>query len=370
MVFSLGPEAFANFGLAVAALKSEHSRDLRAALLEELAGQNRRHVTIALTAALSKEPDGADAEALWAVASATNVHLAARYFAAAALAKLGQKRVVPLIHDLIRQAVAAGHSGAWPGNDLARVFSGLAGGRKQRMLQPEYSLLDDGMRSSSTLIPVVDREYYDLGLALRRLGDTSMESELVQSLSLTPGKFNQFAFLLLARIAGPRALHHAKVWMEANGFDKPDAMAWPAAMLLDTDLPLERLLPHMMAPETIDSLLLRRLLGRDDPRIAHILVQAYDKLNDRDSRFRTNILDDLCRIGDPRGLALASDDLLRFADLVKYLPDAHGVDYPSGHFTYNRIEETTRALAWYRQNAGGLVWDSEAGEFRLASASP
>ena len=83
-----------------------------------------------------------------------------------------------------------------------------------------------------------------------------------------------------------------------------------------------------------------------------------------------NIVDALCRCGDLRGIAPAAENPLLLASVVRYLPDAPGVDFPPGHFDYNRIEDAMGVQAWYKQHSNELRWDAETSRFRLSNAGP
>ncbi|MCH8887757.1 MAG: hypothetical protein IIC13_14325 [SAR324 cluster bacterium] len=104
---------------------------------------------------------------------------------------------------------------------------------------------------------------------------------------------------------------------------------------------------------------------------ADATVDAYHRLPKRSGDHTPiQMIQYLCEFGDLRGIALAAEDPLLLASVVRYLPDAPAVDFPAGHFDYNRVEDALRVQAWYQQHAGDLRWDPASSQFRMTGHAP
>jgi HEAT repeat protein len=360
----VSPSIVTDFGAMVARLKGANRDEIRKVLLDELSGKNRERVTVSLTTAFCVEPETVDAELLWTIATSSAAHEKARVLAAVALSKLGEPRVIPVLHELIRLFIAPteegqSHSGYPPG------FSILLSPSLQRHLHDRStSLLDYDVRELRST-PTLRHHHVDMGLALRRLGDETLVPELVDALSDARRGFNLLAYHLLGGMVGVRAHAYAREWMQSNQSESPQLRAVLASALLDLEVPAHRVIPLLI--EDDDTLLTAtHLFSTDDgAAAADALLEAYQRSSHRRSYARLRVLEALCRFGDPRGIALAVEDPLLIASLVHYLPDAPGVEFEPGRFEYNRIEDAMQVQAWYKQHASRLRWDPEASQFRL-----
>jgi hypothetical protein len=355
------------FGLSVAKLKPSRGEEIRALLAEEISGQKRDCVIDLLTTALCVEPDPADVEPLWTVASTADMREPTRVLAAVALARLGERRVVPVLHEWVRKYTAPGPGGAPAPGFPGGVFTVLSSSMQRWMNRRWESLLDSTVTGPPMSSPKFEPDQADIGLALRRLGDETLVPELVQSLGTSRGDFNMTAYRFLAGITGVRAYDQARNWMEAHDCVSRQTTAALIGVLQGLGVSESELLPLIAAGEGSSRRTVFTLTTCDSPAAADAVVAAYRDLSGYAKMNKVEMVESLCRSGDPRGLALAAEDPLLFASVVKYVPEADPVDFPAGHFEYNRIEEAMRVQAWYRQHADALKWDADSGTFRLAA---
>ncbi len=358
-----------SFGAVLSRLKTSHRDDIHALLLEELQGENRRHVVVSLTTALCIDPEVADSEVFRAVATSPHSHDKARILAAVALSKLGDRGVIPVLHELIRSFIAPNPEPTIPrfkAIHWSAIFSSSSGWRIEGS---RPSLLENRPPLQFSLT-WFERHHVDIGLALRRLGDETLVDELVEAFSGVRGDFSWSAYRVLTGIIGLRAHDYARQWMESHEIESPHFLPELALALVDLDVPFKEVIPLLFEDDGMLSAGLRVLIASDTKEAANALEKAFHDLLGYGHCEKLRILDALCRLGDARGIALAAKNPLLLASVVRFLPDAIGVDFPAGQFDYNRIEEAMRVQAWYEQHAGDLRWDAELSQFRLANRAP
>ena len=354
-----------NFGAQVASLKTSHREDIHSLLLKELSDENRERIVVSLTTALCIEPEAADSEVLWSIATAPHAHEKARILAVVALSKLGDRRAIPLLHEIIRSFIAPD-----PERKIRTPFPPGSWSLPIRRTQSRrLSLLDYSLGRPSFYQPVLELHHVDLGLALRRLGDETLVTELVEALSDLRGEFSMLAYRFLGGIVGLRAYDHARQWIESQDIDSSKILPMLAASLLNYDVPPEEILPLLVKDEVQVRYNIQHFMSAKVTLTTDALVDAFHRPPKRSST-RIQIIRHICDFGDVRGIALAAKNPLFMASVVRYLPDAPGVDFPSGHFECNRIEEAMRVQVWYEQHADDLRWNPESSLFRLASHAP
>ncbi len=359
-----GPQIVTTFGLALSKLKTSHRDEIHVLLRRELSGENRERFVVSLTTSLCMHPESADSDILWTVAMAPKAHEKARVLAAVALSKLGEQRVIPVLHKLVRSFVAPDPERRIHDSYPPPFTSMLTSSMKSLMRSRRPSLLDFDFRRHLSKLRL-EHHHVDMGLALRRLDDEILVDELVEALSDVRGDFSMLAYRFLGGIVGIRVYDYVREWIEAQEVESPEFLHGLAIALLDLDVPFEQVLPLIVEDDEILQANLHVLVACDEKEAANVLEEAYHDLSGRRKRYKPQILDALCRFGDSRGIALAAEDPLLMASVVRYLPDAPGVDFPAGHFDYNRIEEAMRVQSWYQQHAGDLLWDVETSQFRL-----
>lgn len=364
-----GPRIVTNFGAAISRLKTSHRDDIHARLRKELQGENRERVVVSLTTALCIDPEAADFEVFRTVATTPQAHEKARILAAIALSKLGDRGIIPVLHELVRSFIAPNPERKAPRFYPFNWSDMLTASRQWPLHSQRPSPLDYRIRGQFPL-PGLEFHHVDLGLALRRLGDETLVDELVEALSGIRGDFGWLAYRFLAGIVGLRAHDYALQWKESQEIESPHFLSESARALAGLDVPFRELLPFLVDADGMSVAGLGVLIAGDSKEAADALEKAYRDLAGYRHRYKLQILDALCRLGDARGIALAAKNPLLLASVVRYLPDAHGVDFPAGHFDYNRIEEAIRVQAWYERNAGDLRWDPESSQFRLANRAP
>lgn len=365
-----GPRTVTAFGVAVSKVRTKHRDDIQVLMREELQGENRERVVVCLTTALCMDPEAADSEVLWGIATAPHADEGARILAGVALSKLGERRVIPLLHKLIRSFIAPDPERRIRGHIQPGLSSVLTKSQQWHLRQRRPSLLDFDL-PRPLYQPMLELHHIDLGLALRRLGDESLVDELVAALADARGDFNTTAYQMLIGVIELRAYQHAREWFQTQDLDNPQFLSVLASLLLAYDVPPE----DVLALIVVDDFQLRYnthyFISAQITQATDAIIDAYDRLPKRSGDHTPiQMIQDLCEFGDLRGIALAAKDPLLLASVVRYLPDAPGVDFPAGHFDYNRIEEAMRVHAWYEQHAGDLRWDSESSQFRLASHAP
>lgn len=364
----VSPTIVTTFGAMVAHLKTSHRDGIHVLLRRELSGENREHVVVSLTTALAMNPELADSDALWAVATTSHTHEQARILAAIALSKLDERRILPVLQELVRSFIAPERTarGRYPPGWLSAISPSM----KSRMRNRRPSLLAFDFRRQ-VYLSTLEHHHLDLGLALRRLGDETLVDELVEALSDVRGDFSMSAYRFLGGIIGFRAYGYGREWIESQGFENPQFPAVLASMLLDLDVPPEDILALIVADDFQLRYKMHLFVSAQVTGAADAIFDAYHRLPKRSGDYAPiQMIEALCEFGDLRGIALAAKNPWLLASAVRYLPDAPGVDFPAGHFDYNRIEEAMAVQAWYEQHAGDLRWNPESSQFRLASHAP
>ena len=102
------------------------------------------------------------------------------FLAAIAISKLGERRVIHELHELIRSFIAPNSERTING-PFPPGFSSLLTETTQWHLRHRRrsSLLDYRFRRTAFYLPKLQHNHVDLGLALRRMGDETLVDELV-----------------------------------------------------------------------------------------------------------------------------------------------------------------------------------------------
>jgi len=342
--------------------KSVYHDAMREALHKELEGAHRYWIVETLTVALSRNPDAADADMLWEVVAHAESGEDVRVLALVALSKLGDPRALPVLRDTVRTAlrksVETGESGlpyfgVWPHSEpKPRVFAS--------------PLLD--RRSPLDWVWLrLEEHHVDPAMALARYGDESLVDNALDSLVTVRGALNQYAYVVLNRLVGAKSLELARARLAPSDADllfelenvavatDPEANLAQALLLLDrSDLTFYAVRNVLVA---------KRYAPAGDQLVALYQRRAAEP----EYAWRNSqIIDVLCQIGDPRGLALVSDDIELFADTACYLPGGPAVWPAKGSFKYNRVEQAQALRSWYRAHADELEFDRDRGVFVLA----
>ncbi len=323
-------------------------------LEQELTQPSHKRIAAALTTALAVKPRPADADLLHRVASLPETDRLARILASVALARLEDRRAMPILQSLVREKLKAGRAPMDFNWMILDEVDPALPHRERLAIRP--ALLQTKLQP----------EQVDIAAALASLDDTSLVPEAVAGLLDDRRDFNSEAYRILTGLVGEKAyaiayervrevdpeqlpvLCGTAIW-QGKGFPRSEAMN---LLHQKNECPL---------PKRLQMIVRLRLTEASE-----YLVETYQQLS-REWRMSEGrpILDALCALGDSRGVELASSDPLLFLTRLDYLPDAPVKDVPTSRFKYTRVENGLALQQWCEQNRQNLVWDRERHGFRL-----
>lgn len=342
--------------------KSVFHDAMRGALHEELEGEHRYWIVETLTVALSLNPDAVDADVLWEVVRQEASREDVRVLALVALSKLSDPRALPVLRDTVRKALKKSVESGEAGLPYFNV-------RPHNEPKPRVyaSPLLDRRWPLGWVWPRFEEHQVDPAMALARYGDETLVDDALDSLVTVRGEFNQYAYAVLNRLVGANSLELARARLASSD---PDLLFVLDHYAVITDLEPDpahalRLLERsdLSFYAVRDLLAAKRYAPAGDQLVALLKRGSAEP---KDAWRNSQIVDVLCQIGDPRGLALAADDIELFADAAYYLHGGPAVWPAKGSFKYDRIEQAQALRSWYRAHADELKFDQKRGGFVAA----
>lgn len=287
----------------------------------------------------------------------------ARILAAVALSKLGVSKVVPVLRGWVEESLGDPNSDA---------------GRAQRRLLFRTARTDENQRAESEeqrLLSVqiapqgvswrLARHHVEMADALARLGDYTLVDEALDALVDIRGQFQSYAYHVLVQLLGARAYPRAAEHLRRKDPLLLRSLRWYALDQLDSqDMRAEAV---RLLRENDDLLLSKRSLVKKLQlvEVSDRLVELFQEYARDDSSMVSFVLETLCELGDPRALALASDDPLLLARLAPYLAGAPLDAALDRSSKYNRVQDALVLQQWYRLNADALLWDGAIRRFKI-----
>ena len=315
--------------------KRDYQQEIQDLLLDELNGDNRDWLQLTLATALVIDPDQSDSNVLWRVASAPTAGVHARVLCAVALSKLGEKRIIPVLQELLRPALSTLRTDKNPRRGMP-YFGMLSDPLLWPLPKRPVNLLSWNLVQWPETLALTP-DHTDVARALNHLGDNTLVEVAQHSLIDERGDFNESAFHVLMELAGTQGYRLAYDWFEQHAPELTLGLDYRMALQLERGvLSLEALrkLPNF---ENILVARLPAIVAGQMTEAADALVEAFGKQSNH--YFATRILDALCQLGDVRGFEFASADPLLLAGVGRYLPDSPHIDLPPQAFKYNRVED-------------------------------
>jgi len=196
-----------------------------------------------------------------------------------------------------------------------------------------------------------------------------MVKEAVEALISPKGEWNFGAYSILLQLKGMEGYRLAKERVGKAYPEHVDRLASLTGDLFDVELSSTDVMDILsfedwrIPDETV------LILKNDVREAADPLVDLFQECSDRRPQYQTTILDVLCRFGDRRGLDLALDDPLLFAEISRYLADPPVTVANIDGFKFNRVQDALALMEWYRSHRDSLVWDESIKKFRLPETS-